>query len=91
MKSLGFLSPLEAFSVDLAAFCSCGCRKVRALKVVWLEESGVSPQHEEYLDRYIQGYNLAWLHSIQEADHVQKGRLLQSYALHIRSRHLPRP
>ena len=26
-----FLSPLEAFSVDLAAFCSCGCRKVRAL------------------------------------------------------------
>ena len=47
MKSLGFLSPLPAFSVDLAAFCSCGCRKVRALKVVWLDGSGASPQHEE--------------------------------------------
>mmetsp|Transcript_39837 Transcript_39837/g.68330 ORF Transcript_39837/g.68330 Transcript_39837/m.68330 type:complete len:216 (-) Transcript_39837:1024-1671(-) len=48
MKSFGFLSPFEIFSSARAAFCSCACRKVRALYVVCLFGSGESPQQDEY-------------------------------------------
>lgn len=43
MKSFGFLSPLTSFSSKEIALFSCGCRCVRAWKVVKLKGLGAGP------------------------------------------------